>query len=88
MADDMDADALTEELTIQQVILDSLEGETFDGVEEEKRVARDDIQRLKRLLRAAKHKHNVHGELTWGLLAGTWDRCDVPNRIGLTDIHG
>lgn len=63
MADDRDVDELTEELTIQKVILDSLQTETFDGVEEEKREAEKEIEQLKRLLRAAKKKQASQGEL-------------------------
>ena len=60
MADDSDVDALTEELTIQTVILDSLQVETFDGVEIEKREVEKEIERLKKLLKA-KRKKPVQG---------------------------
>lgn len=63
MADDTDVDALTEELTIQKVILDSLQTETFDGVEEEKKEAEKQIEQLKGLLRAAKKKQASQGQL-------------------------
>ncbi|KAH7112641.1 hypothetical protein EDB81DRAFT_311343 [Dactylonectria macrodidyma] len=50
----MDVAALTEELTIQKVILDSLQYETFEGVEEERFEIRQEIDRLKKLLRITK----------------------------------
>ena len=56
MVDEMDVDALTEEVTIQQVILDSLESESFAGVEEEREEAQKEIGRLKRLLKAARRR--------------------------------
>ncbi|POR34229.1 Putative ATP-dependent helicase C23E6.02 [Tolypocladium paradoxum] len=44
-------DALREELTIQQVILESLRGETFDGAEAERAETLKEIERLTALLR-------------------------------------
>jgi hypothetical protein len=41
---------LEDELAIQQVILSSLDGETFEGVESERTEARQEIARLQRLL--------------------------------------
>ncbi|KAI9172276.1 ATP-dependent helicase [Paramyrothecium foliicola] len=52
----LDVTALTEELTIQQVILDSLRYEHFDNIEEERQEARREIERLKSLLEKAKDK--------------------------------
>ena len=46
-------DQLTEELTCQQVMLSSLEGESFDGVEAERDEITTDIARLERLLERA-----------------------------------
>lgn len=43
---------LEDELAIQQVILSSLDGETFEGVESERTEARQEIARLQRLLKA------------------------------------
>ncbi|KJZ72565.1 hypothetical protein HIM_08089 [Hirsutella minnesotensis 3608] len=45
-----DREALTDELTVQEVILESLQDETFEGVEEERDEARREIVRLKKLL--------------------------------------
>ena len=36
-----------EELTVQQVLLSSLEGQTWDGVEEERNIVLRNIERLK-----------------------------------------
>lgn len=44
-------DALREELTIQQVILESLRGETFDGADAERAETHKEIERLTALLR-------------------------------------
>ncbi|KEY65737.1 hypothetical protein S7711_05567 [Stachybotrys chartarum IBT 7711] len=52
---------ITEELTIQEIILKSLEGEQFDGIEVERTEATQEIQRLKALLTARNaHPHNPH----------------------------
>ncbi|KAG8420664.1 hypothetical protein J3459_010880 [Metarhizium acridum] len=40
-----------EELTVQQVILSSLEDQTWDGIEEERNQVLQDIERLKRLIK-------------------------------------
>lgn len=58
----MDVAALTEELTIQKVILDSLQNETFEGVEEERFEIRQEIDRLKKLLRLAKPRDHADGK--------------------------
>lgn len=47
-------DQLTEELTCQEVMLGSLEGEAHDGVEDEREEIRRDMARLNRLLEKAK----------------------------------
>jgi hypothetical protein len=57
----MNVEELTEELTIQQVILGSLKDSTFEGAEEERAQARQDIQTLKKLLRA-KRSHESAGK--------------------------
>jgi hypothetical protein len=64
MAEPLDVTALTEELTIQQVILDSLRDEHFDNIEEERREARLEIERIKALLDKAQRdaRHTNHGE--------------------------
>lgn len=56
----MNWQALQEELTVQEVILDSLHGETFEGVEAERDEARAEISRLKRALTALSKTPN-HG---------------------------
>lgn len=48
----MNCQELQEELTVQEVILDSLQGETFEGVELDREEARAEISRLKRALKA------------------------------------
>ena len=48
----MNREALREELMIQEVILASLQGETFDDAEEQREDARKEISRLKRALKA------------------------------------
>jgi hypothetical protein len=48
----MNREALREELMIQEVILESLQGETFDDAEEQREDAKKEISRLKRALRA------------------------------------
>lgn len=58
----MDVAALTEELTIQNVILDSLQNEIFEGVEEERFEIRQEIDRLKKLLRITKPRHLADGK--------------------------
>lgn len=50
MAELPDYDALTDELVVQEVILDSLQTETFDGVEQERHEAKREIDRLRALL--------------------------------------
>jgi hypothetical protein len=42
---------VVEELTVQQVILSSLQGETWDNIDEERALIVDEIDRLKRLLK-------------------------------------
>ncbi|KAH6605183.1 hypothetical protein Trco_006890 [Trichoderma cornu-damae] len=56
----MDWEALQEELTVQEVILDSLQGEAFEGVERERDEARAEIQKLKRALKALEKAN--HGD--------------------------
>lgn len=52
---------ITEELTIQEIILKSLDGEQFDGIEVERTEATQEIQRLKALLAARNaHPQNPH----------------------------
>ncbi|KAL7925885.1 hypothetical protein ACQKWADRAFT_203632 [Trichoderma austrokoningii] len=48
----MNCQELQEELTVQEVILDSLQGETFEGVEQDREEARVEISRLKKALKA------------------------------------
>ncbi|OAA47063.1 hypothetical protein NOR_02699 [Metarhizium rileyi] len=48
--DDRLKDAV-EELTVQQIILDSLDGQTWDGIEEERGEALQSIERLKRQIK-------------------------------------
>ncbi|PNP48956.1 hypothetical protein TGAMA5MH_00115 [Trichoderma gamsii] len=48
----MNCQELQEELTVQEVILDSLQGETFEGVEQDREEAQAEISRLKRALQA------------------------------------
>lgn len=48
----MNCQELQEELTVQEVILDSLQGETFEGVEQDREEAQTEISRLKRALTA------------------------------------
>lgn len=48
----MNCQELQEELTVQEVILDSLQGETFEGVEQDREEARVEISRLKMALKA------------------------------------
>ena len=49
-------DEINEELTIQKVILDSLVDQNLASVEDMREDARQEIARLKKLLRAAKKK--------------------------------
>ncbi|KAF7559828.1 hypothetical protein G7046_g4334 [Stylonectria norvegica] len=56
MAEDMDIAGLTEELTIQQVILDSLQNVDFPGADVEREEAINEMERLKKYLRALKQK--------------------------------
>lgn len=48
----MNREALRDELMIQEVILESLQGESFDDAEEQREDARKEISRLKRALKA------------------------------------
>ncbi|XP_044714562.1 putative ATP-dependent helicase [Hirsutella rhossiliensis] len=50
MAEPLYHDALADELVVQEVILDSLQGEHFDGAEQERQEARREIARLRALL--------------------------------------
>lgn len=45
-------EALREELMVQEVILESLQGETFDDAEQQREDAKREISRLKRALKA------------------------------------
>jgi hypothetical protein len=54
----MNWQALQEELTVQEVILDSLQSETFEGVEQDRDEARAEISRLKRALKALSKTKN------------------------------
>jgi hypothetical protein len=49
----MDVDEITEELTVQRVLLSSIEDDHSDGVEEERAELRAGIARLKALLAQA-----------------------------------
>jgi hypothetical protein len=57
----MDADSISDDLTIQQVMLDSIEEDTFDGVEQEREGIMAEIARLTALLEEAKKPGNSHG---------------------------
>lgn len=58
----MNRQALQEELTVQEVILDSLQDETIEDVEAQRDEARAEIVRLKRALRALpKTSHRDEG---------------------------
>lgn len=67
MADLSPADItrLKEDLTIQQVILESLQSEDFDGVEQEREDAQDEIKRLTGLLKAATTAAAASGTCAW-----------------------
>jgi hypothetical protein len=56
MADPGNVAAIQEELTIQQVILDSLETESFEGIEVEREEAKKEIERLKALIARANRR--------------------------------
>lgn len=51
-------DSLMEDLTVQQVILESLQGQSWDGIEDERREINNEIDRLKRLLRQPRQVHS------------------------------
>ncbi|KAF4460770.1 dna repair rad16 [Fusarium albosuccineum] len=55
----MSVDELNEELTIQKVILDSLEDQTYDEVEGMREDAQRQINRIKKLLHARKQKKSL-----------------------------
>lgn len=90
----MDVAALTEELTIQKVILDSLQNETFEGVEEERFEIRQEIDRLKKLLRFTKPRDHADGKAAcsacfacctssdtcWWMRIDQTDRANAPSR--------
>lgn len=52
--DTTDLDVLSEELTIQRVMLNSLDDETYEGVEAEREEHRAEIAHLKELIAKAK----------------------------------
>ncbi|KAF4976216.1 hypothetical protein FZEAL_7079 [Fusarium zealandicum] len=52
----MSVEELNEELTIQNVILDSLQDQTYEGVEEMREDARHEIDRLKKRMHSLKQK--------------------------------
>ncbi|VUC30344.1 unnamed protein product [Clonostachys rosea] len=56
----MDVDTISDDLTIQQVMLSSIEEETFDGVEQEREEILAEIARLKALLEEAKKPGQSH----------------------------
>lgn len=72
----MNCQELQEELTVQEVILDSLQGETFEGVEQDRDEARAEISRLKRALKAlSKAKKDGQGKNTVLTLFSSFFGC-------------
>ncbi|KAF5130865.1 hypothetical protein E5D57_007214 [Metarhizium anisopliae] len=80
-----------EELTVQQVLLSSLEGQTWDGVEEERNIVLRNIERLKgrikklrREAQAQAHtdektaKPSLQPKLVKLFTFYTVDRCEMP----------
>lgn len=69
MADGQTPAELEEELTVQRVILESLADQTFEGVEESRREAAKEIERLKAIIGQSKQSQapaqhgDVSGEL-------------------------
>lgn len=57
----MDVDTISDDLTIQQVMLNSIEEETLDDVEKEREGIMAEIARLTALLEEAKKPGNSHG---------------------------
>lgn len=52
----MSVEEIQEELTVQKVVLDSLADADYDGVEEMRQDAHEEINRLKKLLRDLRQK--------------------------------
>ncbi|OAQ62554.1 SWI/SNF family DNA-dependent ATPase Ris1 [Purpureocillium lilacinum] len=73
MAEDQARRNLEEELTIQNVILRSLDDQTFDGVEEERREAIKEIERIKAALNKPRQSQasTQHGDASRHLLKAT-----------------
>lgn len=59
MANPPDVGLLTEELTIQQVILESLQDQSFDGVEQQRADTKKEIERLQSLLQLAEARSPI-----------------------------
>jgi len=59
-ATSMSLEEIQEELTVQKVILDSLGDADYDGAEEMRQDAREEIVRLKNLLRDLKQKKQTN----------------------------
>lgn len=49
-----------EELTVQQVLLSSLEGQTWDGIEEERNIVLRNIERLKSRIKKLRREAQAH----------------------------
>lgn len=62
MAEPQEVVELTEDLTIQNVILESLLGAEFAGAEEERREATRQIERLNERLRSLRRSIQMHRE--------------------------
>ncbi|RGP70165.1 DNA repair rad16 [Fusarium longipes] len=82
----MSIEEIQEELTVQKVVLDSLDEADYDGVEEMRRNAHEEISRLKKLLRDLKQKKhsNICGQQQYTLAAmdSGWrhDSFSLPSR--------
>jgi hypothetical protein len=59
-ATSMSLEEIQEELTVQKVVLDSLGDADYDGAEEMRQDAREEIVRLKNLLRDLKQKKQTN----------------------------
>lgn len=59
-ATSMSLEEIQEELTVQKVVLDSLGDADYDGAEEMRQDAREEIIRLKKLLRDLKQKKQTN----------------------------
>ncbi|OAQ89588.1 SWI/SNF family DNA-dependent ATPase Ris1 [Purpureocillium lilacinum] len=91
MADGQTPAELDEELTVQRVILESLADQTFEGVEESRREAAKEIERLKAIIGQSKQSQAPaqHGDVSGELPPAGTSRSLVSSQdVEIVDLTG